>query len=311
MSIWHGQSGGRKPKRASSQPSAPIAQRDAVYRALVAELGLSDEHRRHLRNDRGIPSTLHDGFATMPTLSLLERKRLACRVEDRAGCGVAGVGGFYKDGASWAVVPLPHDDTGFTPVSALVVPVPDVLVRVQALQLRADGAPPWARRYTMFSSRNWHAGAVSGTPVAVWRPDLYLGGCVLTEGPIKGLVAADRLPSCVLATCGVTLWRPALEVLDSAPRCYPVTIAYDRDALTTAEVWAARESLAATLDARGFAVRVATWEGPKGVDDALLSGVPVFTDPWAPALPAERMRPSVPLAEPSRPDSTPLLVTTR
>src|SRR5262249_46717449 len=164
--------------------------------------GLSDAHRQHLSDVRGIPPILHGLFATVPTLSLLERKRLARRVEERAGCKVAGIAGFYKEGDGWALVPLPRNKTGFAPASALLILVPDALGRIQAMQLRADDAPPWAWRYTMLSSGKWRAGAVSGTPVAVWRPDLHAAGSVLTEGPLKGLIAADRLPSCVLATCG-------------------------------------------------------------------------------------------------------------
>lgn len=290
MSVWHG--GDRRPPRSTGQPTAPIAQRDAVYRALVAELGLSDGHRDHLTTARGLPGTALSLFASLPALSLLERTRLARTVAQHAGFPVAGVAGFYKDGSAWALVPLPRDaDTGVVPASGFLVPVVDHRGRVQAMQLRADGVPPGGRRYTMLSSARWRAGACSGTPVAVWRPDRKAAGCWLTEGPLKGTIAAQRLDACVLATCGVSLWRPALDVLAGAPAGYPVTIAYDApDLVTVLEVWRAREDLATALRDRGLAVRVATWDGAhaKGIDDALMAGVPVAVEPWRPAPSAPR-----------------------
>lgn len=294
MSIWSGRLGAqpRQRRRARRGDLAPLDVRDHVNRALAAELGLSAAHRDHLLDVRGLPPQALDCFATLPELGGAERRALAAAVIRRVGRTPAGVPGFWRDGKSWVVVPLP---TGF------LVPVPDGRGRVLGFQLRLDAPAPGQPRYVQLSSANWAHGTSSGVPASVWRPDQRDAGSTIVEGHLKAAIGAYHLPACTIGVAGVANWRPALEVLRGAPAGYPVTIAYDApDFVEVREVWDARERLALALHGAGYAVRVATWDGAraKGIDDALLAGLDIDVALWAPSLgplrrPASRTLPSI------------------
>jgi hypothetical protein len=102
----------------------------------------------------------------------------------------------------------------------------------------------------------------------------------LTEGPLKADVATVLDPGRVLtvAVAGVDLWRAALPVLAALhPR--EVRLAFDIDAATNPGVGRALVAACAGMETAGFFVVLERWQTvaghPKGIDDALLAGVPI------------------------------------
>jgi hypothetical protein len=286
-------------------PLAPIAHRHAAYRALLDALDLSDPHRAHLLGVRAVPPALLDLFATIPPgWGWAERMAITDRVNEHVG-SVAGVPGFCRRRHGWALVPT---------AAGCLVPFLDRQGRILGVQVRADEPVPGEPRYKWLSSDGWPGGTSSGAPAGVWRPELALTGVMIVEGSLKALAAAYRLEMATLVVAGVGNWRGVLPLLAGAPPDYPVTIAYDADVATKIEVWRAREDLALTLHRGRCRVLVATWDGAraKGVDDALLAGLEIGTQPWQPSLaPVTRPSRTVALAPLARPVGVPLVGVSR
>jgi hypothetical protein len=265
-------------------PIAPIEQRDRVYRALADELSLSTDHREHLTGRTRClpPESLREGFSSLShVLDTSERCKVANAVATRVGtCELLrGVPGFYFEENSWMVRPGP---AGF------LVPVPDVVGRIQGFQIRRDCPGEGGNRYTWLSSRELPGGTGTGAPVATWRPELALKELWVTEGTLKAAVAAHHLPACVVGVPGVSIWRGVPSVLAAlAVPGREVVVAYDAEDRINGEVVYHREALALALHRAGFRVFVATWDGTraKGIDDALLAGLSIDIQPWKRHLP--------------------------
>lgn len=309
MSVWHGDERpdrarhARAPQPAAEEHRAPPAARDRVYRALVDELGLDADHRAHLLGVRGLPAAALAGFASLPGLDDRARGRLAARVGARAGVPLAGVPGFYRADLRWSTVRV-TGGTGARGRRGILVPMPAADGALQGFQHRADVVEPGGRRYTTFSSRGWPAGCSPGVPASVWRPELADATIWAVEGHLKAAIAAHRLGACAVGVGGVANWRPALAALAALPGVRRVVVAYDvPDLVAVREVLAARESFALALHGAGYAVDVAAWDGAawdgaraKGIDDALLAGLPVDAEPWRRRLVLPRRPTGVPIA---------------
>jgi len=252
---------------------APPHQRDLVYRALVAELGLHTRHRDHLLNSRGLPIAALDGFASTPPRDLGRRRRIADRVIDRLGNADAlhGVPGFYLDqGGQWvcrATAP------------GVVVPVPDPAGNIQAFQVRHDRPGAAGPRYIWYSSRGKPGGISPGARVACWKPGITTGSQIfITEGSLKAAVAAWHLGAHVIGVPGVSNWRRALDLL--TPKV-AVAIAYDADADTNPLVARQQLELSRAIFWAGHPVAIATWDSRyKGIDDAILAGLSINLNDW-------------------------------
>jgi DNA primase len=256
--------GGPRPAAAPRAVRAPLAHRDAVYRALLAACPLSPAHRAALLA-RGLPPAVVDGGA-YGTLPAGARADLAAAVA-RQGLALRGVPGFAVDARDgvWRVWGR----------AGLLIPVRDAAGRIQGVQVRGDAAagvryrwlstPPSDRRAGGASSgAPCHvAGAGTDPPRTVW----------ITEGPLKADVAAARLKAVVLGVPGVATWRAALPWL-TAWRPRRVILAFDQDADPGTRAAVARQvaACAAAARARGAWVGVAQWTAGKGVDDALAAG---------------------------------------
>lgn len=253
--------------RPAPQVSAPAvadaAKLDAVYRALLAALGLSAVHREHLLSPaRGLdPEQIQAGmYRTLPESG---RAELGERVAARAD--PAGVPGFWRAGGKWRVAGPP----------GLLVPVRDASGRIVGLQVRRD-ASGGGPRYVWLSS----AGRPGGTPARALCHVSALGPpggprVWITEGPLKADIAASRLGEPVLAVPGVNTWRSAglfeaLEALGAGS----VVVAFDADAETNPHVDAAARGLAKALRDAGCRAWRAFWPVAwgKGLDDLLLGG---------------------------------------
>lgn len=233
-------------------PLAPIEDRHATYQALLGSWGLTDHHRAALRarglTDRAIARA---GFASaMPGLSPIHPT-------------AAGIPGFARKGPRWRIM---------GPVG-IAIPVRDVNGQIQAVHVRADDVAHG--KYRWLSTPAPHiGGAASGAPVHVVRGvDEVVW---ITEGPLKAIVAQARLRHTVLGVPGVGAWAPVLEIV-TAIRPKRIILAFDRDSdpETADKVAQQVDRLAGALTDGRWPWMTAHWEGPKGLDDALVAGTSV------------------------------------
>lgn len=253
---------------------APLEQRDRVYRAFIAELGLRPGHREHLEGTRGLPMHALDDFASAPPRAFSPRRLLVQRVIDRLGGSgdvLRGIPGFLVDRyGRWTCSAIP---------AGIMVPIRDPLWLIQALLVRFDSCGPGEPRYVWFSSRGKPGGSSPGAPAAFWEPGERTSEAVLlTEGPIKARVAGWHLQTRAIGVPGVSNWRQALDML---PGGESVVIAYDADARTNPGVARQQSALAKALFWAGHAVAIASWDPRcKGIDDAVLAGESIELTNW-------------------------------
>jgi hypothetical protein len=164
-------------------------------------------------------------------------------------------------------------------VEGFLIPVCDALQKIQGFTIRRmDGRKE--NKYLWFSSgpnndgEPRKGGASSGAPVHVVYPDRILlsDEILLTEGALKADVVGYFTDLPVFAAAGVTNFGD--EFASGLRRNYPhlrtAVIAYDRDVMTKAEVYAALCRLARSLERERFKVRVRSWPNEyKGLDDYL------------------------------------------
>lgn len=164
---------------------APLMQRDLVYRAFIAELGLRPHHKEHLERVRGLPNCALTDFASTPPSAHAECRKLVGRVIDRLGKSdiLRGVPGFLVDKyGNWTCQWVPP---------GIVIPIREPLFGVQALQVRLDSCGPETGRHRWFSSRGKPGGSSPGVPAAFWWPPrLDYDPVLVTEGPLKARIAS-------------------------------------------------------------------------------------------------------------------------
>ena len=242
----------RRESAAAAVPLASVSDRDTTYRRLLGVWGLTTAHRADLRarglSDHGIRRA---GFASVaPGRSPIQPT-------------AAGVPGFARLGGTWRI----QGPTG------LAIPVRNTAGQVVAVHVRVDH--PQAGKYRWLSTPTHPGGAASGAPVHVVRG---LDDVVwVTEGPLKAIVAHDRLQHTVLGVPGIAAWHDVPDILATL-RPKRVMLAFDQDAdpqtaaAVTQQIQRLRNVLTAQLS---VPVLLARWEGPNGLDDALVAKVPI------------------------------------
>ena len=253
---------------------APVDQRDAVYRALLAHCPLSTAHRTQLLARGLSPEAVRAGGYGTWTGGF--GRDIAARLRDQ-GLAVAGVPGFAQDTTgTWWIRAMP----------GLLIPVRDPAGRIQGCQIRADAGG--ARRYRWLSSAGKPGGASPGSPAHCAgfgdiRPDRWLW---VTEGPLKADVASAIIGAPVIGVTGVTAWRRALPAIRAAQPGV-VILAFDQDAdlATRAAVSRNLTGLADALARLELPVLTTRWRGAKGLDDVLAGGGTVVVRVWNPEAP--------------------------
>lgn len=241
---------------------ANLAVRDRAYRALLAALPLSPQHRADLTR-RGLDAEriARNGYRTLPD-DQRERARLAAAVVDAVGEGAAaGVPGVVRRRGRWTIA-------GW---HGLLVPVRAQGGEIEALKTRCDDER--APRYSYLS------GARRGGPRAVAAVHFPLDAMAMrgsarvvacTEGPAKGDVATALLGVPILAIPGVARWREGVAAL-LAFGVERVAVALDMDAAENPHVAAATQHMLQELRRAG--ARAELWRWPperKGIDDQAL-----------------------------------------
>lgn len=244
-----------RPEPDEAPAVASLADRHATYEALLGASGLAAAHREAL-HQRGLTdrAIARAGLASIaPGLAPVQP-------------AAAGIPGFARKGGRWRII----GPTG------LAIPVRTVEGQIQAVHVRADDSSRGKYRW-LSTPAPYVGGAASGAPVHVVRgvDDVVW----VTEGPLKAIVAQARLGHTVLGVPGVGAWAPVREIIQSLqPK--RVMLAFDRDPnpSTAEHVALHTDRLARSLAEAGWDVMVARWDGPKGLDDALVAGVAMTFD---------------------------------
>lgn len=244
-----------KPRQDVKQnPKAAPGIIDKVYRALLAELSLSEAHRENLQR-RGLTSA---GIENLDyrTLPLKGRCELVKGLLSK-GAKLAGVPGFYFEGGYWHLAGS----------AGIAIPVRDTQKRIVGLQIRCDNAD--GARYKWLSSRGFNAGCSPGVPVHVSGTALINGEIWVTEGPIKADIAAMKLSRAVLAVAGVGNWPGVIPIIrELKPK--RAIIAFDMDKASNPTVKVHSEALMTCLIRCGVRTFEADWDSHfKGLDDLL------------------------------------------
>jgi hypothetical protein len=245
--------------------TAPVDGRDRVYRDFLAGLRLEPLHRKDLHR-RGLSDEriAERGYRSVPGM---ETSWAAIQRLLDLGHRLDGIPGFYlaqgRRRNYWTYL----RPTGY------FIPVHDAQGRIQAMQIRRDDASDGGGKYFMFSSGS-RGGANAHTPAHVARPAVLNDRRIwITEGALKADIASDRLSAFVVGAIGVDSWPQIIPVLQELG-ARSVVLAFDADEAGRKVNWKAK----ITLESQGYAVAEASWEGAKGIDDALVSSKLISVD---------------------------------
>lgn len=243
----------QRPTPPGSPVVASLAHRDATYRTVLAHWGLTHSHYLALRK-RGLSDlTIRQaGFASVvPGHTTIHPTTV-------------GIPGFARQGGRWRIIGP----------AGLAIPVRALDGRIQAVHIRTDAKT--AGKYRWLSTPDRMGGAASGAPVHVARgvDDVVW----VTEGPLKAIVAQERLKHTVLGVAGVSAWQDVPEIVATL-RPRRVILAFDQDADPATAAVVAQQTVRLTdvLRGAGWIVLQAQWTGPKGLDDALVAEAHIST----------------------------------
>ena len=227
------------PPPVEEEKLAPLAVRDATYRALLSLTNLHERHRRDLLA-RGLTTEQikKNCYRSMPS----DLKAIAVKLL-RMGCTLENVPGFYKDKTGeWTIM--------FTG-PGILIPQRNSRGQIQGFQIRLDQTLPDGPRYISLSSRDRDGGAPAHAYVHFRLGARGIGEVVLTEGALKADVICALSGYSVISVPGVN----SQKYLPGAFRTLlsrgmkKIRIAYDMDSDTNEHVQAAKDKLVATLNA--------------------------------------------------------------
>ncbi|MBK7995241.1 MAG: DUF3854 domain-containing protein [Blastocatellia bacterium] len=145
------------------------------------------------------------------------------------------------------------------------------------MQIRRDTIGKDMSRYIWFSSRDFTDGASSGSPIHFVNVDLakQTGFAVITEGPLKADICAEKMSLCFIAVAGVSSFNNifAQQLKKEIPELKTVAIAFDSDWEDKAPVCNAVIRLIDTLKEHNINIKIWSWDTKfKGLDDFILAG---------------------------------------
>jgi len=284
------------PSRIPSPPPIPIAPleiRDAVFTELI-RLSPAAKYRSELVYG---PSGLYARGLTEKhalTLGALpptqdERTTLATALNDYVhksfphyarlyGTGVIGIPGFWQDPSGRVHIWKLHNYR----MPILVIPYKnrDGLIQACQIRLHENDLPAGEKRYRWLASPSEPCGTSSGTPIHfTFAPAILPPGetVVITEGRLKAETVVHHRPKAhVIATTGVSCSH---DLIIEAARPYNALIAFDSDHRINRFVCRQLARLIARRFADSTQHKLSTtttilfWEGPKGIDEAVLQNV--------------------------------------
>jgi hypothetical protein len=277
---------------------APVEIRDAVYRELI-RISPAQKYYPHLVDgpdgllSRGLLERETHEFGALPPTQK-ERAQLARQLRkfviDKfpeyghrySYAGVVGMPGFWQDANGIVQLWKPREYT----MPMLVIPYKEDHGWIQACQLRLHRGDisEGEKRYRWLASPLERRGCSSGTPIHfTFRPSILSHGktVLITEGALKAETLVSLRPQVrAIATSGVSCSHA--QIIEAA-RSYNALIAFDSDhkinpavCRQLARLIAAREQDAANQNL-STTTRIVSWEGYKGIDDAVKAEKVTFT----------------------------------
>lgn len=248
-----------------------------VYQDLLELCPLNLSHRKHLANEGWTQEEIAQFRCGSLPSNKAARRAVAKELWVRYGVLLAQVPGFLvKEGArgSWVEI---------CAGGGLLIACRSWSGRIFRLRLRPDEGRVGGPKYVWLSSSR-HGGPGAGAPPAFYRASEEEAPrrLLITEGEKKAHLAAQRLGQQGFAVVGVSLagvgsYAELLASLDQEVDLLAgfdeVVIAFDQDVeeKTRARVELHRNRLAEELARRGLPVLLASWRGPKGLDDLLVA----------------------------------------
>jgi len=178
---------------------------DAVYRALLDQLELTEAHTDYLIGEGGLEleTVRARGYRSWGS-KRAQRSAMARSVYDRFGTAALDVPGLImrkQKGNQYLTL---------SGVAGIAIPVCDSHQHIIGLQIRSEDG-----KYSWLSSAS-QGGSSLGAPVHVARPMAYpegSGRVWLTEGPLKADAASDRLSEIVVAIPSINDFGALADIL--------------------------------------------------------------------------------------------------
>ncbi|MDD4509493.1 MAG: YodL domain-containing protein [Oscillospiraceae bacterium] len=237
---------------------------------LLGMLTLSEKHRKHLREKRGLSDEQIDGLGYKSTPPFYLCRSLTERLIGQ-GCKVAGVPGFYlgKDD-KWTV--------NFNTITAgIIIPARGIDRMVRGAQIRLDipikdkDAPPDkdGTKYLWLASSNKNLGVTSGSPIH-FVGDPFARAIYVTEGLLKADIAHHLMDRSFIAIAGannVSKLEPLFALL-AQNGTELIVEAQDMDKYRNEMVDKGASKVYLMARQNGLECRRLTWDpNYKGIDD--------------------------------------------
>lgn len=251
-------------------PLAEPEEIDKTMRALLSLLTLTEAHRKHLRDVRGLTDEQIEYLGLKSTASYKQCYHIPQKLMAQ-GCRIEGVPGFYigKKGR-WMV------NFG-TRTAGILVPVRNVDGLIQGAQIRLDipikddddDPEDEGTKYIWFSTSTKYKGASSGSPVN-FIGDPYARVVYVTEGCLKAGIAHCLMERTFLSVQGANNLSGLKAVL---PRLREngteeLIEAHDMDKFSNDAVALGASKLYLLARQHGMKCQSLTWNpNYKGVDD--------------------------------------------
>lgn len=238
---------------------------DKVYRRFLSLLSISNYHRKNL-HERGLTDKFINKYM-LKSVPLFNHQIVTDTLVSE-GFDLKGVSGFYFDDKTkkWTSV----INKGY---SGFFVPVFDVDNLIVGMQIRMDRNIQ--NKYIWFSSSYHNLGCSSGSPISFTKVNNDKSKIVLTEGPLKAMIASCLSNRNFIAIAGVNNQKGLKEILIKLKSEGLVELidAFDADCISNANVENARNKINNICNEIGIKYQRLQWDIKfgKGIDDILLN----------------------------------------
>ena len=269
---------GRAERKESVKEPASAMQSDradpqaihSTFAALLSELTLTQEHREHLRNKRGLSDVQIESFGFKSTPPQRLCPDLTAKLI-QAGHTVQGVPGFYKNKIGRWTVNFHSFKAG------ILIPYRSVDGLIRGLQIRLDRPiksaddPPDKKgaKYLWLASSGKPYGVSSGSPIH-FAGDPSSRVVYVTEGALKADIAHALMNRTFAAAGGAGCTSQMDELFDFLKRngTEEIIEAMDMDKYSNKGVFRGTSKLYLLAQEHGLRYRRLTWNpNYKGVDD--------------------------------------------
>ncbi|WPS85370.1 CHC2 zinc finger domain-containing protein (plasmid) [Brevibacillus halotolerans] len=267
---------------------------DSVFRLFIESCDLSDAHKKHLLEDRGLSEEeiVNGMYFSFPTRKVLSK--FCERIRNSFGSEevLSTIPGFYKEASKKNPGTKLYT---FSKHKGIGIGIKNAKGQVVGIQIRHDDKGDKNARYVWFSSSfaryedKYEGGTSSGSPVDVVYPNEVRNTTVfITEGRFKAQHIAKSTGSIAISVQGVSSWRGILKELEEIPkspllkerymgeayRIHCSLVAFDADMNYKYQVAEQLKKMTDQLESNSYFVYYLNWndEVGKGIDDVLLSG---------------------------------------